>query len=125
MTGNYFSTPESDEAHRQRNRANMTLAETPDEEVKPPESHSYDCSVCDNEPEGCPGCGSAAYESGWTDAITKVNSIYLARQEQAVQKARQEERERIFGLLDLHENDMGFCEISNHVPWDALKYGES
>jgi len=25
---------------------------------------SYDCSVCDTEPEGCPGCGSSAYEAG-------------------------------------------------------------
>ena len=23
-----------------------------------------DCSVCDCEPEGCPGCGTAAFESG-------------------------------------------------------------
>ena len=29
---------------------------------------SYDCSVCDTEPEGCPGCGNSAYEAG-ADAI--------------------------------------------------------
>ncbi len=37
------------------------------------------------------------------------------------QKEIEQERERIFTLLDLHENDMGFCEISNHVPWSSLK----
>ena len=30
-----------------------------------------------------------------------------------VEQAVKAERER----LDLHENEMGFCEISNHVPW--------
>lgn len=28
------------------------------------EHNNYDCSVCDTEPEGCPGCGSAAYQAG-------------------------------------------------------------
>ena len=34
--------------------------------------------------------------------------------------AVQQERERIFTTLDLHKNELGFCEISNHVPFDAL-----
>ena len=31
----------------------------------------YDCSVCDTEPEGCPGCGAAAYEYGYEAGMRK------------------------------------------------------
>ncbi len=31
----------------------------------------FDCSVCDVEPEGCPGCGSNAYEAG-ADAMLEA-----------------------------------------------------
>ena len=33
------------------------------------------------------------------------------------------ERERTEGLLDVHENELGFCEISNHVPYSNFKGG--
>ena len=36
----------------------------------------YDCSVCDTEPEGCPGCGSDAYEAG-ADAMLKAAIEWL------------------------------------------------
>lgn len=42
---------------------------------------SYDCSVCDTEPEGCPGCGSSAYEAG-ADAMLerlKKQGYYRAK----------------------------------------------
>jgi len=32
---------------------------------------SYDCSVCDTEPEGWSGCGSSAYEAG-ADAMLEA-----------------------------------------------------
>ncbi len=46
--------------------------------------------------------------------------------EKAVAQAK-EERERIFDRLDIYENDLGFCEISNHIPYSelqSLKHGE-
>lgn len=40
---------------------------------RPPDwkNTSYDCSVCDTEPEGCPGCGNSAYEAG-ADAMLEA-----------------------------------------------------
>ncbi len=38
----------------------------------------FDCSVCDVEPEGCPGCGSNAYEAG-ADAM--LNEVALKLKE--------------------------------------------
>ncbi len=33
--------------------------------------NQYDCSTCDCEPEGCPGCGTNAYEAG-AEAMLKA-----------------------------------------------------
>ncbi len=49
-----------------------------------------------------------------------------AHYEPLIQQAQKAERERIEGLLDVHENELGFCEISNHIPyssWQALSEG--
>lgn len=34
----------------------------------------FDCSVCDTEPEGCPGCGTSAYEAGYEAGQDKLLS---------------------------------------------------
>ena len=44
-----------------------------------------------------------------------------------IEQAKREERERIGDILSVSENELGFIEISNHVPykeWQALKEGE-
>ena len=46
-----------------------------------------------------------------------------AHYEPLIQEAVKAERERIEGLLDVHENELGFCEISNHIPYSNFKGG--
>jgi len=58
----------------------------------------------------CQGCPDR-----FDDCITKAKSQEL------VEQARKEVAREIFELLDLHENELGFCEISNHVPWQSLE----
>lgn len=45
--------------------------------------------------------------------LANIQPIYEARIER--------ERERIIELLDLHENELGFCEISNHIPYAEIE----
>jgi len=35
----------------------------------------YDCSVCDTEPEGCPGCGSNAFEAGYDRCLSDLEPL--------------------------------------------------
>ncbi len=54
------------------------------------------------------------------DILSLAAPIMAAR----VEQAKTEEWGEIAALLDIYQNDLGFCEISNHVAysaWQALK----
>jgi hypothetical protein len=73
---------------------------------KPPIIDSFDCSTCDTEPEGCPGCGSSAKEaqrdadvewyakeigialSAMTNPKTKLGATVLQHTEEAFAQVR-------------------------------------
>lgn len=96
------------------------LANISDDELLPmAKDGSFDCSVCDTEPEGCPGCGSAAYEAGSKNTLAKALPVLQARHEaekaDAVARAVNE-------LLADMERTLPFSVVKNNpFAWGELK----
>ena len=55
------------------------------------------------------------------ELVRCAREIAKAQLDKAETLIRQDERERVIKELGLFENDLGFCEISNHVPYSSLK----